>query len=151
MGYWEILFVPITDTTARPTRSESLAKCPSWSSHHLSLDLIIHEHLKSFQFIKELSSYSHAGNMKNMVRHGFINVSSCDSPGAVLAGLVGLEVFTSLGCYNSLFWIKLINSFMCIQCRLRVAHFCLLFWPTIKAHLVTVFFKDNIFFNMILY
>lgn len=42
---------------------------------HLSEDLIIHEHLKSFQFIKHLSSNSHVGSMKNVVTHCFIRVN----------------------------------------------------------------------------
>lgn len=42
---------------------------------HLSEDLIIHEQLKSFQFIRLLSCDSHVGSMKNMVMHGFIKVN----------------------------------------------------------------------------
>lgn len=65
-GFWE------ADNTGRSSWSVSLAQRPLCC---LSEDLIIHEHLKSFQFIKHLSSKSHVGSVENMVLHCFIKVN----------------------------------------------------------------------------
>lgn len=75
--FWEVVFFPprLTDNTGRSSWSAALARRPLHSARHLSKDLIIHEHLKSFQFIKHLSSKSHVGSMRNLVLHCSIKVS----------------------------------------------------------------------------
>lgn len=73
-GFWEVLFL-LADNTGRSSWSVSLAQSPLCSPRHLSEGLIIHEHLKSFQFIKHLSSNSPVGSMKNMVLHCFLRLN----------------------------------------------------------------------------
>lgn len=60
-------FLLLADNAGRSSWSASLAQRPLCSPRHLSEDLIIHEHLKSFQFIKHLSSNSHDESVKNTV------------------------------------------------------------------------------------
>lgn len=60
-------FLLLADNAGRSSWSASLAQRQLCSPRHLSEDLIIHEHLKSFQFIKHLSSNSHDESMKNTV------------------------------------------------------------------------------------
>lgn len=98
-GIWEVLFL-LTDNTGRSSWSVSLAQRPLCSPRRLSEDLIIHERLKSFQFIKHLSSNSHVGSMKNTVLYCFIKVNRLHiifflSEG-ILSTLVGLEMHTWL-------------------------------------------------------
>lgn len=102
-GFWEVLFL-LADDTGRSSWSVSLARCPLRSPRHLSEDLIIHEHSKSFQLIKHLSfPRLEAWKIWLIIVIRVIRLLIIVLPEGILSILAGLEILTWLDDFSRLF------------------------------------------------